>query len=114
MQFEAQRRGYAADFPSAEHCIVLVEGQPAGSLLCAELEAEYRIVDLAIVPPLRNRGLGASAIAVALERAAALNKPLTLSVRRDNQAALRLYHRLGFNEIAADALFIRMRRPMRK
>lgn len=108
MQFEAQRRGYAADFPGSEDYILLFGDEPAGRLLCAETESEVRIVDIAVQTPWRNRGLGTWALRVAADRARARSKLLRLSVRRDNEAALRLYRRFGFVLIAEDALYIGM------
>ena len=59
---------------------------------------EIRIVDIALLPEYRNRGIGRRCCAGCCE-AAADGKPLRIHVERFNPA-LRLYERLGFRPVA--------------
>jgi ribosomal protein S18 acetylase RimI-like enzyme len=108
MQFELQVRDYADRYPHAEDFILLFDGEPAGRLLWSEHESELRILDIAVVRSLRNLGLATYAMNLAVERAAERNKAMRLSVRRDNDSAVRLYRQLGFDTIAADPLYLEM------
>jgi len=89
MQFDAQRRSYEASFPQAIHQIVISNGEPVGRRIFAHTADGIHLVDIALLASHRNHGLG------------------TLHVLRGNPA-LRLYQRLGFEETAADAMYIQM------
>jgi ribosomal protein S18 acetylase RimI-like enzyme len=108
MQFDAQSRGYAAQYPNAEDWIILSDDAPAGRLLWCEQAGESWVLDIAVVEALRNRGIGTYALKAAIRRAGELGKPLRLSVRRENHAAVRLYHRLGFATLRENELFLEM------
>jgi ribosomal protein S18 acetylase RimI-like enzyme len=108
MQFEAQLRDYAAQYPNAEDWIILFDGEPAGRLLWCEQAGESCVVDIAVVAQLRNRGIGTYALEAAIRRAKQLGKPLRLAVRQGNDAAIRLYRRLGFIILRKNELFLEM------
>jgi ribosomal protein S18 acetylase RimI-like enzyme len=57
---------------------------------------DWRLVDLALLPALRGRGLGAALLAALQVRAAAHGARIGLAVLRTNAPALRLYRRAGF------------------
>jgi len=60
---------------------------------------EIHINNVAVVPDLRGRGIGTALMSRVLEEARALGAGrATLEVRVSNQAARRLYARLGFRE----------------
>jgi ribosomal protein S18 acetylase RimI-like enzyme len=65
------------------------------------------LVDIALLPEFRNRGLGTRAVAGLIEEARGSSLPLRLSVARGNPA-IRLYERLGFSAISADPVYIEM------
>lgn len=95
MQFGAQRRSHAAQFPDAEHRILLFGGQPIGQVLVWRCAAEIRLIDIALLPAFHSRGLGSAVIRQLQGEAAISGRPLRLSVLRGNPAR-RLYERLGF------------------
>jgi ribosomal protein S18 acetylase RimI-like enzyme len=94
-QAATRERAYAIQFPGAEDRILLADGQPAGRLLFHETDGVCRIVDIAVLPTLRNQGLGRWAIAQIIERAEKAQRIVSLNVERGNPAR-RLYERLGF------------------
>ncbi len=96
VQFDAQRRDYAARFPAAGHQLILVADEPVGRIWVARTDEEIRLVDLALLPSTRRHGLGTRLLADLIAEAAAAGKPLRLSVPKHNTAARRLYERLGF------------------
>jgi ribosomal protein S18 acetylase RimI-like enzyme len=53
-------------------------------------------VELALLPALRGRGLGAALLAALQARARAQGASIGLAVLRTNAPALRLYQRAGF------------------
>src|SRR5947199_4647817 len=58
MQFTAQHRYYQEHYADAAFQVILCDGVPAGRLYVARWPAEIRIVDIALLPPYRNRGIG--------------------------------------------------------
>lgn len=99
-QHQAQTHSYATRFPDAEHSVILIDGQPAGRMWTDEREDEIRLLDIAILPPFRNRGAGTVLLRRLQQRAADSGKALRHSVETHNEAALRLYQRLGFSIVA--------------
>lgn len=104
MQFQAQQRSYDLQFPGAEHRVVLLGGQPVGQILTWQGADELRLIDVALLPVWRGRGIGRELIRGLQDRADALSQPIHLSVRRDNPAR-RLYQRLGFHAVAGDEVY---------
>lgn len=89
----------AADFLAIEH----VDQGPIGRWIVdrAYGEREVRIVDVALQPAWRGRGLGAALLGACQDEAAARGCEVTLHVAHHNDAARRLYERLGFS-VAGD------------
>lgn len=95
MQFEVRRRAYAWQSPAARQDIVLADGEPAGGMLVERSAAGLLLVDIALLPALRGRGLGSRLLRGLQAEAAGAGLPLRLHVDSGNPAA-RLYARLGF------------------
>ena len=95
MQFEAQDRYYRQQFPDASFQVVLVDGRPAGRLYLARATDEIRIIDIALLPADRGRGVGTGLLRDVLAEGASAGKPVRIHVERFNPA-IRLYERLGF------------------
>lgn len=108
MQFRARQQSWAQIYPAAADSILCLEdGQPVGRHLVDRQADSYRIVDLAVLPECRNRGIGACALHRAQEIARSESAVLRLRVTRTN-IAMRLYERLGFAKIAEDELAFEM------
>lgn len=107
-QFDAQRRDYSARFSVEGHQIILSDGQPAGRIWIARSAEEIRLVDLALLPTARGLGIGTYLIKDLIAEAKATGKPLRLSVPKHNEAARRLYERLGFTVTDDIATHFRM------
>jgi ribosomal protein S18 acetylase RimI-like enzyme len=95
MQFEAQDRHYRAHYDNTTYDVVIVDGECAGRLYVGRWAEEIRIVDIALIPRFRGRGIGGGLLAALMAEADTAGKPLTIHVERENPA-LRLYRRLGF------------------
>lgn len=97
LQFRAQQAHYA-EYSNTDHQIVLDGERPVGRLLVSELDDEFRLVDIALLPEYRNTGIGAALIGALLEKAAQSGKAVRLHVMKTNRAR-RIYQRLGFSII---------------
>jgi ribosomal protein S18 acetylase RimI-like enzyme len=99
-QFEAQSTDYASNYPDAARDVVLVDEVPAGRLYVDRRPRETRIIEIALLPEFRGRGVGTRLLQGLLAASAAAGSAVTIHVERNNPAQT-LYRRLGFN-VAAD------------
>lgn len=104
MQFVAQHHAYTTNYPGAELSVVLVDGVPAGRLYLHQREDELRIVDVALMPAYRGRGLGGALLRQVQQRAQALGLAARIHVELYNPAQ-RLYGRLGFAKIGESGVY---------
>jgi len=95
MQFRAMRQGYAQSFPDAAWTIISLAGEAAGYLVITRTREEIRIVDLALLPAHRSRGLGGALVRGLQAEAAAAGQPLRLRILKGGRSA-HLCQRLGF------------------
>ena len=95
MQFQAQHRHYLSHFAGAEFLIVLRDDQPIGRLYVERRPGEVRLIDIALLPDWRSRGLGGALMRDLMGDARNQGLPVRLHVEKFNPA-LRLYERLGF------------------
>ncbi|SRR6266498_1491677 len=107
MQFNAQSRQYVMSYPNAHHSIILWHGAPIGRLLLNRGECEFTLVDVALLAEYRNAGIGTGLIQDLLKEAATLGRPVRLHALTTS-AAVRLYERLGFSRVGADAVYMEM------
>ncbi len=94
-QFDAQDRHYRQNYPGASFDLIIVDGQRAGRLYLHPRADETRIVDIALLPPFRGRGVGTRLLGDVLAAARARGACVTIHVERNNPA-LAWYQRLGF------------------
>lgn len=107
MQFEAQRSYYREVYPDAAFDIVLVDGEEAGRLYVARLPGEIRVVDIALLPAYRGRGVGATLLGGIFDEARATGRKVVIHVEFENPART-LYDRLGFVAVEEVGVYIRM------
>jgi ribosomal protein S18 acetylase RimI-like enzyme len=96
MQAAARRTQYADAHPDAVAEVIDVAGRTVGVVLTADLPEATRIVDLAIAPDHRRRGIARAVVAQLCRAADARSRVLTLQVWTDNAAAIGLYESAGF------------------
>ena len=108
MQFTAQQRGYAEQYPSAEHCLILVDGSARGWMIVDRGGSAVHVVDLALTADMRGKGIGTSLLRGLQDEAAANGRPLVLETSRTNARAIALYSRLGFQTTEANETHVRM------
>ena len=107
MQFSAQHHYYHEQYADAAFQVILCDGDAAGRLYVARWPAEIRIIDIALLPQYRNRGIGALLLQQLLDEAADVGKRVSIHVERYNPA-LRLYQRLGFREVQERGVYVLM------
>ena len=98
-QFDAQSADYEARFAGSEHSVILADGIPVGRMWVGKWDDEFRLLDIAILPERRNKGIGRRLVESLIEEAAAAGAPLRHSVYKTNAEALRFYERLGFSVV---------------
>jgi ribosomal protein S18 acetylase RimI-like enzyme len=106
-QFEAQDVYYREHYAPATFDVIEVDGEPAGRLYVARWEDEIRIVDVALLPEYRARGIGTALLRALLDEAAAAGKRLSIHVELNNPAR-RLYERLGFTLAEERGVYVLM------
>ena len=107
MQFTAQHKFYLKTFPGAEFQVILLDQQPIGRLYLDHKQDEIRLIDIALLPSHRNKGIGTALLNDILGEAEVLGLPIRIHVERFNPA-LRLYERLGFRKIDDNAVYYLM------
>jgi len=97
-QFKAMRMGYLSMFPRAEFLVVLNDRTPIGRMVISRSADMIRVVDVALLPAARGKGIGTLLMRRVQAEATAASVPIRLQVFQNNRAR-HLYHRIGF-EIA--------------
>ncbi len=100
-QFNAQHDYYQKNYVGANFFVIQKNTIPIGRLYIQEnfQEREIRIIDIALLPPWRNQGLGTGILTDILNRANDINRPVTIHVESFNPA-MKLYERLGFKKVS--------------
>ena len=109
-QFDAQDRWYRENYTRATYEVIVAGGEPVGRLYLHRGEAETRIVDIALLPEHRGRGIGTELLRELLAEADAAGRRVTIHVERLNPA-LRLYERLGFSVAEDKGVYLFLERP---
>ena len=98
MQFDAQQQDYKRRFPDAESRLILLNDRPIGGHYVARNESEIRILEIAILPADRKKGVGTRLIRNLLDEAARTHRLVRVYVERFNPS-LDLFERLGFARV---------------
>lgn len=109
MQFRAQSQQYGACYPEADSSIILLDDRAVGRLLIDRTLPDITLVEIALLPDYRNRGIGTTLINSLLKEATVAQKNVALHVLRGSAAA-RLYERLGFTMVDEDGVYLEMKR----
>jgi len=107
MQFAAQDRYYHATFPAASYDLIVSGEEVLGRLYVDRGGPAWLVLDIALLPGHRGRGIGARLLTDLLAEAGAAAKPVQMHVERFNPAQ-RLYDRLGFRQIADEGVYLRL------
>jgi ribosomal protein S18 acetylase RimI-like enzyme len=109
-QFHAQDVHYRRYFADATREVIEVDGQPAGRLYVHRQDHEILIVDIALLPAFRGRGMGTELLRALMAEADASGRKLSIHVEMNNPARS-LYDRLGFRPAGEHGVYVLMERP---
>jgi len=107
MQFAAQHRHYHEHYRDTTFDVILLDASAIGRLYVARWTSEICIVDISLLPEFCNRGIGTTLIRRLQAEAQASDRPLRIHVECFNPA-LRLYQRLGFEQIEDKGVYLFM------
>lgn len=106
-QFGAQRKHYYHFYPKAAFDVIEQHGRAVGRLYLHEGPTRVNVMDIALMPGDRGKGVGTALMTAVQAYAAALDKGVILFVEPDNPAR-KLYTRLGFTVIGQDEINVEM------
>ena len=101
IQYTGQKQTYRLQYPGGDE-IVLLDGDPIGRLWVYRDSHEHRLVDIALLPEVRNLGIGAGLVTEAIAAARAAGVRLSCSVVLNNAGSLRFHQRFGFRIVGQD------------
>jgi ribosomal protein S18 acetylase RimI-like enzyme len=105
MQFDLQTQAYKMQFPGARISVIESGGEAVGRLVTTD---EIRLVDIAVLPDVQNRGIGSFVLRRLLDEAQGKGKFVDLQVLKTNVPAIRLYERFGFEKTSESDLYLMM------
>jgi len=107
-QFELQHEQYMRGYSHPSFDLILVDEDPAGRLYVDRQEKEIRVIDIALLPKYRGRGIGGRLLRELLAEAHSSGRCIGLHVERDNPI-LPFYLRLGLAIEADRGVYFYMR-----
>ncbi len=108
-QFRLQDTYYRQHYTTAEFGVILDGDEPVGRLYVDRWEREIRIMDIALLPAARGRGIGTALIGELIAEGDRTGKAVSIHVETENPARS-LYDRLGFEEVEDRGVYVLMRR----
>lgn len=109
-QFAAQDAHYRANYPGATLDVIEVDGSAAGRLYVHRGPSDIRIMDIALAPSFRGRGIGTELLRSLMDEADTSGRKLSIHVEMNNPARS-LYSRLGFEPAGEHGVYVLMERP---
>jgi GNAT superfamily N-acetyltransferase len=94
-QFELQHHHYHHHYPDARYDLICEGGRAIGRYYVQPMKREIRIMDIALLPEHRGRGIGTRLVQDVLDEAEQSRRFVSLHVEESNPA-MRLYQRMGF------------------
>jgi ribosomal protein S18 acetylase RimI-like enzyme len=104
MQFGAQKQDYEANYPDCTFDVIELNGEPIGRLYVDRRERVIEIIDIALLPQFRRRGIGRMLLEEVLAEGAASRRNVRIYVEHFNPAR-HLYDRLGFRHIETNGVY---------
>lgn len=108
-QFTLQHAHYLRHYADAAFLIVLQGNSRCGRLYVQANAPDFLVIDITLDASVRGRGMGTSLLCSVQDEARARSCGVRLHVDLRNDAAHRLYLRLGFRECGLDGPYRAMR-----
>jgi ribosomal protein S18 acetylase RimI-like enzyme len=112
MQFTLQHTQYMQNYPGASFTVILVDAIPAGRLYVDRKDGSMRVIDIALMPEFRGRGVGRRIMRELLREADAKGLAADLHVEMNNPAR-EFYKSLGFREKELRGIYYSMEREVK-
>lgn len=109
-QYNAQDAHYRQHYPGATLDVIELDGDPAGRLYVHRGPSDIRIMDIALAPAFRGRGIGTGLLRTLIAEAEDSARKLSIHVEINNPART-LYERLGFRAAGEHGVYVLMERP---
>ncbi len=107
MQFKAQRHHYRTYIENCRFDILECHSVPVGRLYLDERPTRRHIVDIALLPEWRSKGVGTAILEGLMAAGRTGGRGVGIFVEKFNPA-LRLYRRLGFTEVQDTGVYLEM------
>lgn len=107
-QFSAQDHHYRTNYPGATLDVIEVDGERAGRLYVFRGSDDIRIMDIALMPAFRGRGIGTALLEELMAEAGSSGRSLSIHVEMQNPARS-LYERLGFTPAGEHGVYVLMK-----
>ena len=85
MQFNAQHSYYHDQFKQADFDIIEQDMLAIGRLYVDRREDEIRIIDIALLPEYRGKGIGGGIMRTLIDEATGANRSVTIHVEHNNR-----------------------------
>ena len=108
MQYTAQTSHYVAEFPQATHEVICAGEIPVGRLYLDRAEDAFKVLDIAVLPEYRRRGIGSVVLRRIQDEARRAGKPVTVYVETFDPS-LQLFRQLGFQTAAEQGFQLLLR-----
>ena len=112
MQFRAQRRQHTAQYPHAQHDILIIDGADVGRVLIDRSRDDCHVVDISVGLGHRRAGIAATVLAELIDEAAANGQRLWLTIWAGNVAARALCERAGLTVSSVADGYLTMERSV--
>jgi ribosomal protein S18 acetylase RimI-like enzyme len=103
-QFIAQKRHYEEFYAEGDFLLIELEGERIGRLYIDRGETHIEIVDIALLPNHRGKGIGRMLLEEILEEGRAIGRKVRIYVEHNNPAR-HLYDRLLFHHVDTNGVY---------
>jgi ribosomal protein S18 acetylase RimI-like enzyme len=100
---------YRQNYPGATLDVIEVDGEPAGRLYVYRGTSDIRIMDIALAPAFRGRGIGTGLLRSLIAESQESERKLSIHVEMNNRART-LCERLGFQAVGEHGVYVLMER----
>ncbi len=107
MQFAAQDQYYREHYVTAHFQVILCDGEPVGRLYVDRWPDEIRVMDIAVLPSYRGKGIGTFLMSQILAEGERAGLRVSIHVEQFNPAQ-HFYTRLGFRITDTHGLYYLM------
>ena len=112
-QFDFQHRDYTKNYTSADFDLILNDNKPVGRLYVDRRDNDIRIIDIALLPDFRRKGIGSKIFKDLIAEADKHQVCLSLHVETNNPI-LPFYERLNFRNKELRGVYYFMERSPQK